>query len=76
MEEDYSKKLLGQILAEQKKLAPEELERVLLAQKETKFRIGHQIINMGFVSEEDVLKALSLQLNVPYVHSREYPGLS
>ncbi|MBW1678593.1 MAG: type II secretion system ATPase GspE [Deltaproteobacteria bacterium] len=74
MEKDYSKKLLGQILVEQKKLAPEELERVLLAQKETKFRIGHQIINMGFVSEEDVLKALSLQLNVPYVHSREYPA--
>lgn len=74
MEEDYSQKLLGQILLEKKKITPEELERVLLAQKETKFRIGHQIVNLGFVSEEDVLKALSLQLNVPYVSSQGYPA--
>ncbi|RLA95488.1 MAG: type II secretion system protein GspE [Deltaproteobacteria bacterium] len=74
MEADYSQKLLGQILVEQKKLSPEELERVLLTQKETKFRIGHQIINLGFVSEDDVLRALSLQLNVPFISSREYPA--
>jgi len=74
MQEDYSQKLLGQILVEQKKLTPDELDRVLSAQKETKLRIGHQIVNLGFVSEEDVFKALSLQLNVPYVTSREYPA--
>jgi len=74
MQEDYSEKLLGQILVEQKKLSPGELDRVLSAQKETKLRIGHQIVNLGFVSEEDVLKALGLQLNLPYVTSREYPA--
>ena len=73
MQADYSQMLLGQILVEQKKLTPDELERVLIAQKETKFRIGHQIINLGFVSEEDVLKALSLQLNIPYITSQQYP---
>ena len=62
MQEDYSQKVLGQILVEQKKLTPEELERVLLAQKETKFRIGHQIINLGFVSEEDLEKGEEIQL--------------
>lgn len=74
MEEDYSKKLLGQILLEQKKLTADALDKVLSTQQETKFRIGRQIITMGFVSEADMLKALSLQLNIPYVDSRDYPS--
>lgn len=73
MHEDYSQKLLGQILIEQGKLNPDDLEKALDAQRETKFRIGHQAVAMGFISEEDVLRALSLQLSIPLMGSHGYP---
>ena len=73
MEEDYSNKLLGEILVDQGKIAAEDLKRCLLAQRETKMRIGRQLVTMGFVSEEDVLRALSLQLNLPLITTKEYP---
>lgn len=71
---DYSHKLLGEILIDLGKIKLEDLERVLNAQKETKLRIGRQLINMGFVSEEDVLRALSLQLDIPYITAHDYPA--
>ncbi len=74
MQQDYSHKLLGEILIEQGKLSRDDLERVLLAQKETRMRIGRQLITMGFVSEEDVLRALSLQLGISFVSAKEYPA--
>jgi len=73
MKEDYLQKLLGQILIEQGELKAEDLEKALEAQRETKFRIGYQAFTMGLISEEDVLKALSLQLSVPLMSSHKYP---
>ncbi|MBN2467633.1 MAG: MSHA biogenesis protein MshE, partial [Deltaproteobacteria bacterium] len=73
MHEDYSRKLLGEILVEQGKLSFDNVDLVLSSQKKTGLRIGRQIVSMGFVAEEEVLKALSLQLNVPYFSNREYP---
>ncbi|MCD6352754.1 MAG: type II secretion system ATPase GspE [Proteobacteria bacterium] len=72
MKED-SRKSLSEILIDQKKLTPEELERVITTQRNTKLRLDRQIVAMGFVSDEDVLKALGLQLNLSYIHAREYP---
>ncbi|HPD60961.1 MAG TPA: type II secretion system ATPase GspE [Thermodesulfobacteriota bacterium] len=74
MQKNYSQKLLGQILIEQGTLNAEELEKVLEAQRETKFRIGRQAVTMGFISEENMLKALSIQLRVPLMSSHEYPA--
>ncbi|HNU70106.1 MAG TPA: type II secretion system ATPase GspE [Thermodesulfobacteriota bacterium] len=74
MGKEYSRKLLGEILVEQGKITPENLERVLAAQKESTLRIGRHLVTMGFASEEDVLRALSLQLDLPYITAKDYPA--
>jgi general secretion pathway protein E len=58
-------RLLGEILVESG-LSPERLKKVLELQKKRGGRIGSLLIRLNFVTEEEVLKALGLQLGLPY----------
>jgi len=60
-------KPLGEILRISAGLTQERLEEGLLAQAEKGGRIGEVLIGLKYVSEEDVAKALSVQLDIPYV---------
>jgi general secretion pathway protein E len=60
------KRLLGEILVESG-LSPERLKKALDHQKKRGGRIGTLLLRLNFVKEEDVLKALSVQLGLPYV---------
>jgi general secretion pathway protein E len=60
------RRLLGEILAEGG-LSSERLKKALdLQKKRGGGRIGTLLIRLGFVTEEDVLKALGVQLGLPY----------
>jgi general secretion pathway protein E len=59
------KRLLGEILAESG-LTHERLKKGLELQKKRGGRIGTLLIRLGFATEEEVLKALGLQLGLPY----------
>jgi len=59
------KRLLGEILVESG-LSAERLKKALELQKKRGGRIGTLLIRLSFVTEEDVLKALGLQLGLPY----------
>jgi general secretion pathway protein E len=60
------RRLLGEILAEGG-LSPERLKKALdLQKKRGGGRIGTLLVRLGFVTEEDVLKALGVQLGLPY----------
>ncbi len=60
---------LGEILRETAKLAPERLEEALAAQKgeQAGARVGEILVRMKLVTEEEVLRALALQLDLPFI---------
>ncbi|MBF0568697.1 MAG: Flp pilus assembly complex ATPase component TadA [Nitrospirae bacterium] len=60
-------KRLGEILLDAKTLSTEQLEACLTNQKASKKKLGDIIVQMGFSTETEIARALSSQLNLPYV---------
>ncbi len=60
---------IGDYLVEQKLITAEQLDQVLAAQKESNGskRFGEIVVDMGFISEINLAKALAAKLRVPYV---------
>lgn len=67
---------LGERLVHAGKLAPRDLERALAAQQELGGQLGRVLVRLGLVSELDVAKTLSAQLNVPFVAAEEFPAVA
>lgn len=67
--------LLGQILIERGLITPDKLDVALKEQSALgkKERIGKILINLGFISEQGLLKALSYQLGLEYLPFSEFP---
>lgn len=64
---------LGEYLISQNKLSPRDVERTLLAQKEMGGYFGQVLIKLGLVSEQDVFRALSVQLKIRLLEPDDYP---
>ncbi|HET9451037.1 MAG TPA: ATPase, T2SS/T4P/T4SS family, partial [Aggregicoccus sp.] len=60
-------RMLGEILQATAGLSSERLEEALAAQAEKGGRLGDILVGLKFVGEEDVAKALGLQLDLPYL---------
>ena len=58
-------KKLGELLMERGNLALEDLERALEIQRERGDKIGRILVDLGFISQKDLLLALSDQLGLP-----------
>ena len=58
---------IGDYLVEQKLITPEQLDKVLAAQKESQGskRFGDLVVEMGFISEVRLAQALAGKLRVP-----------
>ena len=56
----------GEILVRQKKIRPPDLESALIAQKNSKVRIGEFLLQRNLITEDDLLRALSLQFGIRY----------
>ncbi len=69
--------LLGQILLDLHLLTSEKLEIALKEQsaldKNTPRRIGEILVSLGFISEDDMLRALSVQFSLEYIKFSEFP---
>lgn len=63
----HKKIRLGDLLIEKNLLTPGNLAAALAEQSKTGERLGRILIDNGYVNEEEMLKALSSQLNIPYV---------
>jgi protein-tyrosine kinase len=57
---------IGEIISRTNQLAHEQVEKILSYQKETGLRFGEAAVALGFVSNDDVLFALSQQFHYPY----------
>lgn len=64
-------KRLGDILIDDKFANPEQIQVALETQVAEKKRIGHVLVEMGILSEKDLLTALSKRLNVPVFNPDE-----
>ena len=64
---------LGDILIKQGLLKPEQLDYALEEQKKEGAKLGEVLVNMEFVTEEDIASALSKQLGV--LHASIEKGL-
>ncbi|HIE12252.1 MAG TPA: type II secretion system protein GspE [Desulfotomaculum sp.] len=60
-------RLLGEFLIDNKLITPEQLEQALRVQQETGERLGKILINLGYISEQDVVDILEHQLGIPQV---------
>ena len=65
-----SRRKLGEILLDRGGITKEQLAEVVQIQNETGKRVGRILVDKGLVAEADVLKALSAQLDLPYVTLR------
>ncbi|MBI4639188.1 MAG: hypothetical protein HY731_00735, partial [Candidatus Tectomicrobia bacterium] len=66
------RKRIGDILLEETSLSEEQLNEGLSLHREKGVPLGEMLIKQGFIREEDLLKALSIQLGIPY--TREFNG--
>lgn len=57
---------IGEIIAETRNLSAEQVEQILVLQRERGIRFGEAAIQLGFASTDDVLFALAQQFHYPY----------
>ncbi len=65
------KKLIGQILLENGVITQEQLDEALNVQKNTTEQIGRILVDLGHVTERDVLRAHAEQLGIPFLQLDE-----
>jgi general secretion pathway protein E len=58
---------IGNILLEYTLLTPQQLEEALAFHRDKDMRLGEAIIQLNFLKQEDILRALSLQLGLDYL---------
>ena len=63
---------LGEVLVQQKLLSQEQLALALEEQKRSGRKLGRTLVELGFVTEEQISEALARQLNIPYINLRFY----
>lgn len=63
---------LGDLLVEHSKITEHQLQQALQSQKQTGQKLGKTLIELGFVSESDLLDILSRQLNIPFINLNNF----
>ena len=58
---------IGDILVAQQIISQQQLETALVEQKKTGYKLGRQLVALGFVDENTLLNFLSKQLNYPFI---------
>ena len=65
LSEIKQKKKIGQLLIEKNLITPDELKTALNFQSSSPEKIGKILVDLGYVSEKDLLNELSRQLEIP-----------
>ena len=68
----WHKKKIGVIILERVYIVKEQLETALEEQKRTGSRLGHTIMNLGYIDEERLIEVLSDQLEILRVKLEEF----
>jgi type IV pilus assembly protein PilB len=65
-------KQLGELLVERGAITPEQLQKALDYQKDNGGLIGEIFVELGFLKEEDIAQALTVQYGFPYLPLGNY----
>ena len=57
---------IGAILLDTTSLTEDQLNQALVVQREKGIRLGEALVQLKFLRNEDILRALSIQLGFPY----------
>ena len=63
---------IGDLLVEEKLISHEQLMLALAEQKKSGHKLGKMLMELGFLSEENMLEFLSRQLQIPFIDLRHY----
>lgn len=63
---------LGELLFKEKLITQESLDKAIDLQKKSGDKLGHILVEMGVISEEEVLKFIANQLKITYVDLNHY----
>ena len=72
MDAGSAKEPLGEILIKRGLIKPEQLAQALEIQIKEKILIGEILLRLGFISETDIVVALIMQNNLPYIAINKY----
>src|SRR5438132_12499535 len=73
--EEFSHRTLEQLLIEQGRLGPDDLRKVKRLQQERGERLHRLLLDLGFISEEDLLPLLATYAAVETISRREFPAV-
>lgn len=66
------KQLLGEILIKRQLITQEKLDHALKVQEKEEGFIGEILVKLGYIEERDVVVALIVQCNIPYIAISKY----
>jgi len=71
--EESPHRTLEQLLIEQGRITQDDLRKVRRLQQERGERLERLLLDLGFISEEDLLPLLSTYLGIETIHRRDFP---
>jgi len=71
--EESPHRTLEQLLIEQGRITQDDLRKVKRLQQERGERLERLLLDLGFISEEDLLPLLSTYLGIETIHRRDFP---
>ncbi|RZA04741.1 MAG: hypothetical protein EOO68_07790, partial [Moraxellaceae bacterium] len=63
---------IGDLLVEKKMITETQLKHALQEQKLTGRKLGAQLVDLGYVDENELLNLLSAQLEIPFVQLKQF----
>ena len=64
---------IGKLLVDNNVISQDQLDEAIAQQKITGKRLGQVLVDLKLIKEEKIFELLSQQLNIPYVHLKDYP---
>jgi type IV pilus assembly protein PilB len=63
---------IGELLLKEKRISAEQLQQALTHQKANGGKLGHNLVKMGFVKDEEITSLLSKQYGVPSINLAQF----
>jgi type IV pilus assembly protein PilB len=63
---------IGELLLKEKRITPAQLQEALNAQKTNGGKLGYNLVNLGFVKDEEITQLLSKQYGVPSINLAQF----
>ncbi len=63
---------IGELLLKEKRITPDQLQQALNQQKANGAKLGHNLVKLGFVKDEEITSVLSRQYGVPSINLPQF----